>query len=105
MAHANHVDRRQTQKWIRLAEEELTQCFGGATPIPSPGTNIIDGRILYEEGQVLVCSACGSRKEFLKYRDRLARFVERMGNDLNQDSVFLLAFRSDSLLIEIEKQL
>jgi hypothetical protein len=31
-----------------MAEMELTECFGGATPIPSSGTNIIEGKILYE---------------------------------------------------------
>ena len=88
--------------WVKLAEQELTECFGGATPVPSPGTNILDGRIVYEEGQTLVCSACENRKEFLKKRDRIAAFVERMGSDLNQFAVFVLAFPSDSFLIEIE---
>ena len=102
--HGKKLNRRQMQKWVRLAEKELTECFGGATPIPSPGTNIIEGQIVYEEGQILVCSTCENRKEFLKQRDRIAAFVESMGNDLNQHSVFLLAFRSDSFLIEIETQ-
>jgi len=69
-----------------------------------PGTNILDGQIVYERGQILVCSACENRKEFLKHRDRLAAFVEAMGNDLNQEAVFLLAFPSDSFLIEIERR-
>jgi hypothetical protein len=91
------------QRWVDLAQEELTDCFGGATPLPSPGTNIIDGKVLYEKGQILVCSACNNRSEFLEKRDRISAFVERMGADLKQDSVFVLAFPSDSFLIEIEK--
>lgn len=91
-------------KWIKLAEKELTECFGGATPVPSPGTNILDGRIVYEEGQTLVCSACENRKGFLEKRDRITVFVEKMGSDLTQFAVFVLAFPSDSFLIEIEKR-
>jgi hypothetical protein len=97
------LKRRQMQRWVDLAQEELTDCFGGATPLPSPGTNIIDGKVLYEKGQILVCSACNNRSEFLEKRDRISAFVERMGADLKQDSVFVLAFPSDSFLIEIEK--
>jgi len=100
--HGKELNKRQMQKWVRLAEKELTDCFGGATPIPSAGTNIIEGQIVYEEGQTLVCSACENRKEFLKQRNRIAAFVERMGNELDQHSVFVIAFPSDSFLIEIE---
>jgi len=85
-----------------MAERELTECFGGATPIPSPGTNIIDGKVLYERGQILVLSGCDSRSEFLEKRDRIQAFVERMGRDLHQKLVFVLACPSDSFLTEIE---
>lgn len=90
------------EKWVKLAEKELTECFGGATPVPSPGTNILEGRIVYEQGQILVYSACDNRKEFLRKRERIAAFVEGMGSDLHQYAVFVLAFPSDSFLIEIE---
>ena len=59
------------------------------------------GKILYEAGQVLVVSACDSREEFLARRDRIEAFVARMGEELNQDAVFVLAFDSDSFLIEL----
>jgi hypothetical protein len=85
-----------------MAEKELTECFGGATPIASWGTNIIDGKILYERGQIWVRSACDSRSEFLQKRDRIQAFVERRGRDLDQKFVFVLACPSDSFLIEIE---
>jgi hypothetical protein len=94
--------RGRVEKWVRMAERELTECFGGATPIPSSGTNIIDGKILYETGQMLVHSTCDSRTEFLKKRNRIRAFVERMGRDLDQEFVFVLACPSDSFLIEIE---
>jgi len=42
-----------------------------------------------------------SREEFLAHRDRIEAFVARMGEDLNQDAVFVLAFDSDSFLIEL----
>jgi hypothetical protein len=94
--------RSRVEKWVRMAEMELTECFGGATPIPSSGTNIIDGKILYESGQMLVYSTCDNRSEFLGKRNRIQAFVERMGRDLDQKFVFVLACPSDSFLIEIE---
>jgi hypothetical protein len=94
--------RSRVNKWVQMAEKELTECFGGATPIPSSGTNIIDGKILYEMGQMLVHSTCDSRRDFLKKRNRIQAFVERMGKDLDQKFVFVLACPSDSFLIEIE---
>jgi len=50
-----------------------------------------------------VVSACDSRAEFLAHRDRIEAFVTRMGEDLDQDAVFVLAFDSDSFLIELEE--
>jgi hypothetical protein len=94
--------RSRIRKWVRMAEKELTECFGGATAIPSSGTNIIYGKILYESGQMLVHSTCGSRRDFLKKRDRIQAFVERMGRDLDQEFVFVLACPSDSFLVEVE---
>lgn len=103
-----YLDRRgkrlrpsQVKTWTEKAAVELTDCFGGATSIPAPGTNVVDGKVLYEKGQVVVHSACQSREEFLPHRERLAAFIERMGQALDQDGVFLLAFASDSLLIEL----
>ncbi len=93
----------EVQRWATLAQQELTECFGGATAVPAPGTNIVGGKILYEAGQVLAVSACDSREEFLAHRDRIEAFVTRMGEELNQDAVFVLAFDSDSFLIELEE--
>ena len=91
------------ERWVTLAQQELTECFGGATAVPAPGTNIVGGKVLYEAGQTLVVSACDSREEFLARRDRIEAFVTRMGEELNQDAVFVLAFDSDSFLIELEE--
>ena len=91
----------RVKSWIKKAALELTDCFGGATPVPAPGVNIVGGQVLYEKGQVLVLSACESREAFLPYREKIAVFAERMGEALDQDAVFLLAFSSDSLLIEL----
>lgn len=91
------------KEWTKKAALELTECFGGATPVPAPGVNVVEGKVLYEKGQILVLSACGNREAFLPNRERLASFAERMGDALDQDAVFLLAFPSDSLLIELPK--
>ncbi len=101
--HGRELSGDDVQRWVLLAQQELTGCFGGATAVPAPGTNIVGGRVLYEAGQVLVVSACDSREEFLANRDRIEAFVSRMGEELNQDAVFVLAFDSDSFLIELEE--
>jgi hypothetical protein len=95
------IRRKKQEKWVRNTQTELAQCFGGATAIPAPGTNILEGKTLYEQGQVLVLAACNDRAEFIARRGKLEVLVQRMGVDLEQDSVFLLAFPSDSVLIEI----
>jgi hypothetical protein len=97
------LDEDEVRRWVALAQRELTECFGGATAVPAPGTNIVGGKMLYEAGQILVVSACDSRDEFLAHRDRIEVFVGRMGDDLDQDAVFVLAFDSDSFLIELEE--
>lgn len=65
-----------------------------------------DGRwmTLSETGQVVLRSACADRGIFLRYRDRLVELLVEMGEDLNQADVFILAYPSDSLLIEIHQQ-
>jgi hypothetical protein len=97
------LSEREVQRWVARAQHELTECFGGATAVPAPGTNIVGGKILYEAGQVLVVAACDSRDEFLGHRNRIEAFVTLMGQELNQDAVFVLAFDSDSFLIELEE--
>jgi hypothetical protein len=52
----------------------------------------------------LVLSACDNRNEFLAKRARIQTFVERMGRDLDQRFVFVLAYPSDSFLIEVEAE-
>ena len=59
------LNSRAVEKWTRMAELELSECFGGATPVPSPGINILGGNVLYGKGQTLVMSACGDRDECL----------------------------------------
>ena len=62
------------------------------------------GKILYETGQKLVLSACDDRNKFLEKRMRIRSFVEEMAAVLDQEAVFVLAFRSDSFLIEFGKK-
>lgn len=96
----------EIDRWKKKALRELTACFGGATPIPAPGVNVVEGPArkpltLYEERQVLVLSGCASREEFLAVRQRIARFAGDMAEALRQQAVFVLAFPSDSFLLEI----
>ena len=94
------LNSRAVEKWTRRAELELSKCFGGATPVPSPGINILGGKVLYEKGQTLVMSACRDRDEYLAKRDRIEVFVDRMAEALNQQSVFVLASPADCFIIE-----
>lgn len=89
------------REWTRRALAELTECFGGATAVPALGTNILNGRIVYEEGQHLARAACEDRRAFLDKRERIIAFAEKMGEALNQESVFVLASSSDSVLVEL----
>ncbi len=100
--HGYQLNNEDIDRWIKLVEAELTACFGGATSLQAPGTNIVEGKVLYEAGQLLVLSGCDSRAQFIARRERLAAFVEKMGNALDQAAVFVLAFDSDSFLIELE---
>lgn len=100
--HGRKLDRRQTEAWTGAALVELTECFGGATPQIAGATNIVEGKILYEERQTLVLSGCDSRDDFLRHRERIKAFANEMGRALNQYAVFVLAYRSDSFLIELQ---
>ena len=88
------------KKWTRIIQRELSRCFGGATPIAAPGTNIVGNKLLFERDQILVLSACDDRREYLSRRSRVEKAARRMGIGLNQESVFVLAIASDSFLIE-----
>ena len=83
-----------------MAQKELSDCFGGATPVPSPGLYKLGVKIWYEKEQTLVMSACGDRDEYLAKRDRIQTFADRMAEALNQQSVLVIAFQSDSFMIE-----
>lgn len=99
------LDEAEIHEWTRRVLDELTACFGGATPIPAPGTNVVQrptgGMVtLFEGGQVLVLSACESRAAFVRKRRRIEAFAARMADALRQEAVFVLAFPSDSFLVE-----
>jgi len=83
----------------------VTACFGGATPVPAPGTNVVQGPdgkalTLYEQGQTLVLAGCGSRDEFLQQRGSIDAFAETVPDALEQYAVFVFACPSDSFLVE-----
>ena len=59
---------------------------------------------LTERGQVVLRSACSDRDAFLAHREQLVNLVVRMGEDLAQADVFILAYDSDSLLIEVAER-
>ncbi len=88
-----------------MTRDDITgqQGFGEAVPgwdpYPLPGSE------WQERGQILVMSGCDGREAFLAKRDRIGFFVGRMGKALRQYAVFVLAFPSDSFLIEMETEI
>lgn len=102
------LGRKLRQKWERKVQKELTECFGGALRYRSPGTFILPDpvtgkiRTYMEKGQVLILSGCDNRDEYLMKKQRIETLAVAMGNGLNQAAVFVLAFSSDSFLIEFE---
>jgi len=105
----NPLTKRKVLAWRQEAEQLLTECFGGVIPLPAPGLNQVrkpgGGKLtLFEKGQILLLSGCTHRQAFLAHRDRIEQFVRRMGQALDQQDVFVLAFDSDSFLIEVPRR-
>ena len=97
--HGRALDDERVREWTRRAVGELTECFGGATQLPAPGSSaVVDGRP--ERGQALVLAACDTRARFLEQRDRLRAFALELKRALDQETVLVLAFASDSFLVE-----
>ncbi len=86
-------------RWTARTIQTLTECFGGATPVPAPSTNRVGTRVIFEKGQVLVLSACKNRNEYLSKQAVIGRLAQEMKDALNQYAVIVLAFPSDSFLV------
>jgi hypothetical protein len=87
------------EDWTRRAIRELTECFGGATLLPAPGSSApVEGKA--ERGQAVVLAACDSREHFLQQRERVRAFCGALKRALDQATVLVLAFPSDSFLVE-----
>ena len=97
--HRRPLDDELVSEWTRRAVRELTECFGGATLLPAPGSSaVVDGQP--ERGQAVVLAACDTRERFLESRARLRAFCLELKRGLDQETVLVLAFASDSFLIE-----
>jgi hypothetical protein len=59
---------------------------------------------LTEKDQVVLRSACTDRQAFLAHRERLVDLIVRTGEDFDQADVLILAYDSDSLLIEVAER-
>lgn len=73
----------EVETWTKRALDELTACFGGATSIPAPGTNVVPGPTgellkLFEPGQTLILSACSDQDEYESKRPQIKHFVVSM---------------------------
>jgi hypothetical protein len=93
------LPRAVVEQWTARAQQELTECFGGATVLPAPGASAASGDEP-EPGQVMVVAGCDSRAHFLAQRLRLQAFAVRLKEALGQETVLVLAFESESFLVE-----
>ena len=93
------LKKSEVEKWTARTSQTLTDCFGGATPLPAPSTNRVGTRVIFEKGQVLVLSACKNRNEYLSKQLVIGRLAQDMKESLNQYAVIVLAFPSDSFLV------
>ena len=104
--HGHALGRGKRLRWQRKLEAALTRFFGGFTPAKAPAMNRVktasgDWLTLTEKGQVVLRSACPDRDAFMAHREQLVDLVVRMGDELDQADVFILAYDSDSLRIEV----
>lgn len=92
------------EQWRKEVHRVLTECFGGATSMPAPGTFVVETpegllQVWDELDQWLVVSYC-RREEFLGKRDLLSDLAERMRVGLDQHSVLICVDKSSSFLVE-----
>jgi hypothetical protein len=98
-AEGEQLPRSAVREWSARVAEALTEWFGGATILPAQGTSaVVDGEA--EQGQKLVLAACDSRQAFLARRGQVLGLAEELRQALRQESVLVLAFASDSFLVE-----
>lgn len=89
--------------WIKRAHDEIRECFGGSLEFPAPGTNVLDGKVLWEKGQTIMLGLCLDQPAFEDKKARLKSFAVKMGSALDQDSVLLFGFPADAAIIEIPR--
>ncbi|MBI4738808.1 hypothetical protein HY772_04565 [Candidatus Woesearchaeota archaeon] len=86
---------------IQMALKRFEELFGGATPMKIPPGGIVrltDGTVLVDHNQTLVVSGT-TRGEFLRWRKEVEHLALQVGEKLDQESVAVLAFASDSFLL------
>jgi hypothetical protein len=98
-AEGEQLPRSVVSEWSARVAEALTEWFGGATILPASGTSAVVGGEP-EPGQKLVLAACDSRQAFLARRAQVLGLAEELRQALRQESVLVLAFASDSFLVE-----
>lgn len=95
------LTKAQRNAVIETALKRFEELFGGATlmRIPPGGiVRLLDGTVLVDPKQTLVISGT-TRGEFLKWRKEIEQLALEVGERLDQESVAVLAFASDSFLL------
>lgn len=95
------LKKKKRQEAIEITLKELERLFGGATTMESQGvTRMIDGTILVDHNQTLVLTGT-TRKEFLSRKAAVEKVAVEVGKMLNQEAVAVLAYDSDSFIVEL----
>ena len=82
-----------------MALKRFEELFSGATSMSSNGiVRLLDGTVLVDSNQTLVVSGT-THREFLRQHKKVEQLALRVGEMLDQESVAVLAFASDSFLL------
>lgn len=95
------ITKAQRNAVIQTALKRFKELFGGATPMSIPPGGIVrllDGTVLVDPDQTLVVSGT-TRSGFLRRRKEVGQLALQVGEMLNQESVAVIAFASDSFLL------
>jgi hypothetical protein len=98
------LKKEKRQEAIEITLKELEGLFGGATTMESRGvTRMLDGTVLVDHEQTLVLTGT-TRKEFLSKKAAIEKVAVEVGKMLDQEAVAVLAYDSDSYIVELRPE-
>lgn len=90
----HRLAKNRRDKAVKKVLKRFDELFGGAKVVPSPATyRTLSGITLVEEREPLVLSMT-TRKTYAKHRKTVEQLAVEVGEDLNQESMVVIAFDS-----------